>query len=359
MTPYRITRRAPWLPPWAAFLLGGFLIPASLAITATCARADNGVVVAKPLAYASHFHAYAQVAPIAVLKLRAATAGVVSGLDRLPGAQVPAGATLARLTGPAISAALANRRANLASAQAALTASRKSLLIQQQNQNIHLATRQVVAQAEAALAEARARLDDARSQLATLQSETTVQSPEAGQVLSAQAANGEWVSPGQVLLMLQPAHDLWLKAAFYGPAASAVRPGMTGRFQPADGGPSIPVKVRSVLGVVQTGGGTEVGCVPAAPAVHWHNGEAGSLVLNGASGTLPAVPTRALILDRGRWWVMLHTAQGDRPQAVEPGPVQGDETLIRQGLSPGAQIVVENPYLDFHRDFAQHYRPPD
>jgi cobalt-zinc-cadmium efflux system membrane fusion protein len=56
---------------------------------------------------------------------------------------------------------------------------------------------------------------------------------------------------------------------------------------------------------------------------------------------------------------MLRTAHGDRRQAVELGPVQGENTLIRQGLSPGAEVVVENPYLDFHRDFAQHYQQPD
>jgi cobalt-zinc-cadmium efflux system membrane fusion protein len=192
-----------------------------------------------------------------------------------------------------------------------------------------------------------------------LQGERVVQSPVAGQVLSLQTANGERVLPGQALLTVQPAHNLWLTAAFYGPAASAVLPGMPGRFQPADGGPAIPVKVRSVLGVVQSGGGTEVGCVRTTSTAQWHNGDAGSLVLDGAIGELPAVPTHALVLDQGSWWVMLHTAQGDRPQAIEVGPVQGENTLIQQGLSPGAEVVVENPYLDFHRDFAQHYQQRD
>ena len=355
MTPYHKPRRL----PGAAFMYRGLLLAASLVTAAAGARADDGVVRATPRAFQAQFRAYAQVAPITVLKLRAATDGIVSGLDLLPGEQLQAGATIARLTGPAMRAALATRQATLASASAAVDAARKSLAVEQQNQHIHLATTQSVAQAQAAVAEAQAKLDAAQAQLATLQSEKTMQSPEAGQVVSIEAANGERVSAGQVLLTVQTVDRLWLKAAFYGAGASAIRSDMQGQFQPADGGPSIPVKVRSVLGVVQPGGGTEIGCVPDSPDTHWHNGETGSLVLNGTAGVLPAVPTRALVLDQGRWWVMLHTAKGDQPQRVQLGPVQGDETLIRQGLSPGAQVVVENAYLDFHRNFAQHYQQPD
>ena len=359
MTPYRMICRDRWRRFLAAFLYPGLLSAASLVATATGASADDGVVLARPLAFETQFNAYAQVAPISVLKLRAATDGIVSDLDLLPGVQVQAGATIARLAGPAVSAALANRQANLASATAAVDAARKSLVVEHQNQRIHLTTTQAIAQAEAALAEAQAKLDDAKSQIAALRAQMTVQSPEAGQVVSVEAANGERVSAGQALLAIQSTHNLWLKAAIYGPTAAALRPDMEGQFQPADGGPSIPVKVRSVLGVVQSGGGTEVGCVAGTPEPPWHNGEAGSLVLNGTAGVLPAVPTRALVLDQGHWWVMLHTSKGDRPQKVELGPVQGDDTLIRQGLSAGAQVVVEEPYLDFHRNFAQHYQQPD
>ena len=72
-----------------------------------------------------------------------------------------------------------------------------------------------------------------------------------------------------------------------------------------------------------------------------------------------AVPTRALILDRARWWVLVRTPQGDRQQQVVPGPTSGWTTCIARGLSPGDQVVVENAYLEFHRRIAQRYTPPE
>ena len=71
------------------------------------------------------------------------------------------------------------------------------------------------------------------------------------------------------------------------------------------------------------------------------------------------IPTRALILDRGEWWVLLHTDRGNHPQAVVPGPARGWRTFIKRGLQPGAQVVVENAYLEFHSGISRHYQPPD
>ena len=344
--------------PLRRVLPGAILLLALLTVAAG-AWAGDGTVAVKARSFVTQYTAYAQVAPVTTLRLRAAVAGVAGGLDVVPGTTVKPGTTLARLAGPMIRASLAERQAAVAGAKAALTAAKSDLATQRQNLRLHLSTASTLANAEAVVAEAQARLDAAGAQLQTLQDEVNVQAPEAAQVLSVAAANGERVSPGQVLLTLQPAHDLWLKASFYGPDAAAIRQGMHGRFQPAGGAAAIQVQVRSVLGVMQSGGGLEVGCAPMTGSPAWHNGEAGTLELRGEHGTLPAVPTRALILDKGRWWVMLHTAKGERRQAVQLGPVQGDDTLIRQGLSPGAQVVVENPYLDFHRDFAQHYQQPD
>jgi hypothetical protein len=71
------------------------------------------------------------------------------------------------------------------------------------------------------------------------------------------------------------------------------------------------------------------------------------------------VPTRALILDQGTWWLLVHTPQGIRRQAVVPGPSRGESTLIEKGLHPGAEIVVDNAYLLFHRDFSKSFQAPD
>ncbi|MCG6941663.1 MAG: hypothetical protein LJE69_10485 [Thiohalocapsa sp.] len=67
----------------------------------------------------------------------------------------------------------------------------------------------------------------------------------------------------------------------------------------------------------------------------------------------------ALILDQGRWWVLTETPGGLVRRAVEPGPARGDHTLILKGLAAGDAVVSRDAYLRFHRDFGQHYTPPD
>lgn len=89
------------------------------------------------------------------------------------------------------------------------------------------------------------------------------------------------------------------------------------------------------------------------------NGQFGTVTLNGAQRLLPVVPTRALVLDQGKWWVLVRTEKGEQPQAVVPGPAHGWQTVIESGLQPGEQIVVENAYLEFHRGISENYQPPD
>ena len=349
----------PGAPAWPPALRG-----AALAITLlsgpALAWAGSGTVTAVATPFVARFTAFARVVPIAILRLRAATTGVVAGLDILPGTQITAGTMLARLTGPTADAELAGREAAVASAQAALAAASKAFGIQRQDLGLHLSTQQAVSQAQAARLAAQATLGSTQARLQAVRSELTLQAPTTGRVLTVNAADGERVIPGQIILTIEPANNLWLTAEFYGADAAAIRPGMQGRFRPAGGGPKIPVRVRSLPGVLRPGGGLVAALDATAPAPNWHSGESGSVVLDGAQeSTLPAVPTRALILDRGRWWVMLHTSHGNQRQAVVPGPAQGDLTLIRHGLAPGAEVVVDNPYLEFHRDFSQTYQQPD
>ena len=72
-----------------------------------------------------------------------------------------------------------------------------------------------------------------------------------------------------------------------------------------------------------------------------------------------AVPSGALILDKGRWWAVVHTPQGDHPVQVTPGPAHGDNTVIEAGLQPGDDVIVVDAYLLYHRGIAALFQPPD
>ena len=323
------------------------------------ARADTNVVTAQAQTVTNQFEAYAQVEPVALLPLRAAEAGIVTGLEILPGATVQAGQKLAELGGPEIRALLAQDDAAVSSARTNLLGAQKSLAIEQQQFASRLATRQMVLQAEGAVARAQAAVDTAQAQLRALRQTSALTAPADGSVLVLNATDGERVSAGETILTLQPADRLWLKATCYGAEAAAIQVGMTGQFARAGDGKPIPVKVCAVFGALNPDGGEAVGLLAATASPGWLNGESGTVTLTGPVHSLVAVPTRALILDQGQWWVLVHTDRGNRPQAVTPGPARGWQTFIERGLAPGAEVVVENAYLEFHSNISKNYQPPD
>jgi RND family efflux transporter MFP subunit len=324
------------------------------------ARTETNVVVTVKLqTVTNQFVAYAQVEPISVLPVCSAEAGVVAKLDAVPGASVRAGQKLAELGGPEIRSLLTQDEANVNSARTNLVTVQKSLAIARQQVATHLATRQMVLQSEGAVAQAQAALDSAQAQLRALRQNIQLKAPTDGTVLAVNVADGQRVGVGETILTLQPAGKLWLKAAYYGADAAVIHTGMSGEFSPADGGQPIPVKVATVFGALNPDGGESVGLMADAPKPAWLNGQFGTVTLNGPVRQLVAVPTRALILDGSQWWVLVHTNHGDQRQAVTPGPARGWQTFIERGLEPGAEVVAENAYLEFHRGISSNYAPPD
>jgi len=305
-----------------------------------------------------HVDAYAQVEPISVLPVNAAEAGVVIGLKVFPGMYVRAGQELAHLNGPNMNALLMQSEADVRSAQTQLSTSQKSLAIQREQLLSHLSTREAVHQAEGSVAQAQTAFDNAQGRLKAIRQMTIVSAPTDAIVLALNSADGELVNAGQPIVTLQSSRSLWVKAAFYGVDMAAIHVGMTGRFSPADGNEAIAVRVCAVFGTMTAGGGESIAMVPLHPGAHWLSGEAGTVTLDAPQRKLVAVPTRALILDQGKWWVMVHTAQGDRPQAVVPGPAEGWDTLIERGLAVGTQVVVNNAYLLYHSSISEHYQIP-
>lgn len=317
-----------------------------------------GAITTRVMPVAMQYRAYGRVQPIAVLPVAAGQGGVVTGLRIFPGAPVAADERLATLTGPEIESLLVSRQGALRSASARLTASRRALEIARRQLIAHLATRLTVGAAESALAAAEAAYETARAQLDDAQARSTLRAPAAGRVLAVDAAEGERVAAGQTILTLQTSGRLWLMASFYGADAAAIRVGMSGAFRPAQGGPALPVKVAAVGASLGADGGEQVGLVAANPN-DWLNGEWGAVTIEGATRPMIPVPTEALIMDRAHWWVLVHTLQGDRPQPVVPGPTRGWQTFIAEGLTPGQHVIVQNAYLEYHRNIASNYLPAD
>lgn len=298
---------------------------------------------------------------MAIVQVRVSNPGTLDGLTLLPGSIVAATQILAHIGGPRMQALLTAREQDLHRARARAEAATRKLAIVERLLADRLATRQAVVTAQSDLAAARADESTADAQLREIREDRIVRAPVAGTVVAVQAANGEQVSAGQALLTLQPAGRLWIRATFYGADARLLSVDMTGQFQPADGSAAIAVRIATIASRVATDSGLGVGLVATAPtsAAALINGEWGSVSLEGPSSRMVVVPTRALIVDGGRWWVLVRTPHGDQARPVTPGPVHGWETSIASGLEPGQQVVVTDAYLEYHRSIAHAYTPPD
>ncbi len=334
-------------------------VVAAATSTAAAAGQTPGIVTAKLTSVTPRLTAYARVEPVSTLQLNAAATGVISGLTVVPGMHVHAGEKLASLHGPAVRALLLQDKVKLRSAHAQLSQAKKTLAIQREQLRAHLSTRVAVHRAESAVAQAQAVLDDAQSRLAAEREMAAIVAPTKATVTQLNSSNGEFVDAGQPVVTLQSTHALWLRASYYGKDMKAIHVGMTGVFHPENGTHSVPVRVRATFGAISAGGGAQVAMTPLRAASPWLNGEFGTVTLRAPKRKLVAVPTRALILSRGKWWVMVHTSHGDHPQEVVPGPAQGWTTFILHGLAPGSRVVVSHAYLLFHGHITQRYQSPD
>jgi hypothetical protein len=91
----------------------------------------------------------------------------------------------------------------------------------------------------------------------------------------------------------------------------------------------------------------------------WRLGESGTLVLSGKPRQVVEVPTEALVMSAGQWWIMVSAHDGEKPQQVEIGEQDGANTVITKGLTAGDSVVVTDAYLHFNQDFAKQYQQPD
>lgn len=305
--------------------------------------------------------AYAQIEPLLDLRVRAPMAGILRDLRVLPGSQVRRGERLARIGGPRLRALRIARSQALRSAEARLRVAQRLLDIQRRQLRARLATQQALDAAQRELAAAQAAAATARARWHALAQLAAVRAPASGSVLALRAGSGERVARGATLLVLQPDSRLWIRAVYYGAGAARLRAGMRGRFVPATAGRPLGVRVLAVARALDADGGVPVELAATAARLPrwWMAGQWGEVRLALPAQRMVMVPTQALILDRGRWWVLLRDAGGDKRQRVVPGPARGWQTAIVSGLRAGQQVVVSNAMLEYHRGIARSYTPPD
>ncbi len=252
-------------------------------------------------------------------------------------------------------AASASARARLRAARRELDAARRSEASVARIYPV-VANRQTLAAAQAGLAVAQSHLADAQATVTSLRAQTSLQSPTAAVVSSVDAAPGADLPAGTAVLSLLPRGQLWLRAELF--VAGAQPDIEAAQFEPADGGPSIPVRAVAILPARAADGARVMNFAPAG-SPSWQAGESGSVMLSGPPRAAVAVPAGALVLHAGRWFVLTDANGRLAARPVTPGPARGADVLILAGLKAGVPVVVRRAYLLYHRDIASRYTPPD
>ncbi|QCP52440.1 efflux RND transporter periplasmic adaptor subunit [Trinickia violacea] len=290
--------------------------------------------------------------------LSAPTAGIVSGLRILPGEVVRSGQTIAHLTGPMVSTERARLAADLKSAQIRVSAAAQAAAIEQQKFDEQLSTRDAVARAHAELDTARQQFVAAQAAARSYTSLADIGTTEPGVVTAVNAADGQYVSAGQALVTVASARDLHVVANVYGSDAASVTAGMKGVFLREGTDAPVDVAVQRTSWSVTAPGQLEV-WLDAQPGHSLVAGTVGTVSLTASDDKRLAVPSAALILDGGQWWVLVRDKGGNHRRRVVPGPSEGGWTSVRQGLAPGERVVTQDTYLLFHQDFATRYQQAD
>lgn len=323
--------------------------PATLAAT----PAKISTVKAEPRKGRTGVEFFTSVKSIYNVVVRSSATGTLEDIHLVPGDHVTRGEQLGRLGGTTYNTELASARSSAKSTARALALARDQLKVDKARYPL-LVDRGTIDQGKLVVARDRSNALRAKVALSALEKHGIVKSPVNGTVSQLLSSNGDRVTPGDRLLIIQPSSKLWLVGSIYARYTGRLRPGMHGDFQPASGGPSIPVRVVRVF-PQGAGNGIGIGLLSVSPAPDWYSGEGGMVSLDSPSSKEPAVPDRALVLYKGHWWVIRKSNGQLKPVQVVPDGSRDGWTWIGAGLQAGTSVVVSEADLIFHKSFAKKY----
>lgn len=310
----------------------------------------------------THLTTYVQAKQGPAATVRASHAGILNDLTVTPGSHVEKDDVIGHLGGPAFTSALEQARLALKSAQTSLKTEQSVVAVAQQRVKAHFGSRQEVNQANLAREDAQSRVDDASARLKALQAQQTLRAPVAGIVSATASVIGDALRDGDSVASIQPDGQLWLEGQIFGNNQQRLGPDQRGIFTPSDGSPPRPVSLVSRYPSEQ-GQTVRFGLADTDEQSQGDDalyvGETGKVEIQLAGSPQPAVPSDALILDQGRWWVMLDDGNGMHAQAVEPIARRDGWTWLRGKVHPGDRVRVSDAYLRFHQSFSTRYQQPD
>lgn len=306
-----------------------------------------------------HITLFAQVLPQHLLHITPSIDGRVSGLTLTSGSHIRQGETIARISGSMITAKLNSVEELINKDISDLSAAKSILAIKRKNKELNLATHIDLLMAQRTESDARYELKQAEMSKKTLMKQTVIQAPSGGVITAFYATNGDYIKSGQALLSLLPDGNLWLSTRAYGQTGQRLKIGQSAKFFPPSNDSPIALRLASKVPVTNSANAWQLYWLPSTPGTKWFSGEVGTLKLKINQQLFPAIPTQAMIMDQGKWWVMIKTKEGKQPVHVIPEASHNGWTWIKQGLIVGQEVILDGAYQAFHHDFSEKYANPD
>ena len=186
----------------------------------------------------------------------------------------------------------------------------------------------------------------------TSSGEFTLTAPHAGRITEGEFVVGERIEPGKTLFRLVDESVVWVDANLPSSTAQRIEAGSSATIV-AGGERIVGTVLRSAHRTSETTRNAAVRIEVPNPDDRLHAGDFVEVYFESVAGDRGegedaaqlTVPTDALVQIEGETVAFRRTAEGSfEPVPVRVGEVIGDRTVIREGLSPGDNVVVAGAF---------------
>ncbi len=176
----------------------------------------------------------------------------------------------------------------------------------------------------------------------------TVNAPFDGTVIEKRATPGDLASPSEPLFTIADLSQVWIEADLPEAALSQVRVGANAKISvPAYPSEVFSGRVEYIGSTLSRETRTVLARIVVANADRRLKPEmfATATIEVGSEGrSAMTVPDAAIVLIEGKQSVFVLDPDGYEPRAIEPGERIGGRTVLKGGVEPGDEVVIEGAY---------------
>jgi RND family efflux transporter MFP subunit len=285
--------------------------------------------------------------------------GTIISVDANDENIVKKGATLLRLSGPAIETKLATAREKVSSLQERLSIALNTVARKQEAVKEKISSLDELASAKESLEQIKTELETAKEQLKLLQDAASIPAPISGIFTGRKVSVGQKVAKDRVLAEIIVPEQVRIIATIFSDETSGLEDRQV-TFKAPDGN-SISGTINKVLPESTSAGGTIVWIEgkeinKQIKPGQYLNGQ----VITAFHNNVLAVPTSAIVYDENDIpYVFIKQGAEYEKTKVQIGFISDGWVEIVSGVTESDEIATEGAYELYYRDFNKSYKVPD